>query len=97
MSEPGQNLVNYQCQPGHELVINQRQTNKRDQLTMSEPGQNLVNYQCQPGHKLVINQCQTNRRDQLSMSTQTLASNYLQCLKTDFVIFKLFGFFQHPL
>ena len=45
MSSLRQNRVSYQCQPGRELVINQRQTNGRDQLSMSTRTQ-ACNYQC---------------------------------------------------
>ena len=51
-------------QPGHKLLIDQRQSNGLDQLSKSLHG-----------HRHFIDQCQTNRHYQLSMSTLTLSLN----------------------
>ena len=69
---------------GHKYVIDQCQTNGRDQLSMSLHGHKHLIDQTNGhdqlsmpllGHKHFIDQCQTNGHDQLSMSSWTQALN----------------------
>ena len=75
-------LISYQCLYGHKHIIDQRQTNWRDQLSMSFHG-----------HKHVIDQCQTNGHNFFRTRPQLLSrsnqSGVSKSMNLRFMCYKL--------